>query len=399
MSPFSYKNTTLRLLEKLDESQARWFVAREALNLGRGGISHMHSVTGLSRPTIRKGIRELMNRKPLGEEGRIRRNGGGRKRIESRDSRWIQDLERILEENTAGDPQCALRWTHKSTTTLARELRRHGHEVSPDTVGRRLHELEYTLQGNDKSLEGISPEARDSQFRYINSKVKEYWREGFPVVSVDAKKRELVGAFKNKGQTWRRKSEPIPVNVYDFRSLSQGVAIPYGAYDQNRNEGFVNVGTSHDTAEFAVESIRRWWHWVGKRCYPGAKRLLICADSGGSNGNRNTLWKVRLQKLAEETGMAITVCHFPKGTSKWNKIEHRMFSFISLNWAGKPLEDYETVIGLIASTHTEKGLVVKAKLDRHTYDTGTKVTKEELQSLHMERHGINPEWNYTISPT
>lgn len=388
----------MRLMEKLDESQARWFVALEALNMGRGGISHMRSATGMSRPTIRKGIREISSRKPLGEAGRIRREGGGRKRIEIGDSRWVFDLERILDENTAGDPQCALRWTYKSTTVLAQELRRKGHEVSPDTVGRRLHELDYTLQGNVKSLEGSSPQERDSQFRYINNKIKEFWREGWPVVSVDTKKRELVGPFKNKGQTWRRKSKPTRVNVYDFRSLSQGVAIPYGAYDQKRNEGFVNVGTSHDTAEFAAESIRRWWRWVGKTNYPTAKRLLICADSGGSNGNRNALWKLNLQKLAQETGIAITVCHFPKGTSKWNKIEHRMFSFISLNWAGKPLVDYETVIGLISSTHTEKGLVVKAKLDKHSYDTGKKVTEKELQSLHLEHHRVNPAWNYTISP-
>jgi hypothetical protein len=399
MTPLFYKNTTLRLMEKLDESQARWFVAREALNYGRGGISHLHLVTGLSRPTIRKGIQEILSRKPLGEEGRIRRNGGGRKRVEAQDSKWILDLERILDENTAGDPQCALRWTHKSTTVLAKELRSKGHEVSADTVGRRLHELDYTLQGNVKSLEGASPEERDSQFQYINRKAKEFWREGNPVVSVDTKKRELVGAFKNKGQTWRQKSKPTRVNVYDFRSLSQGVAIPYGAYDQKRNEGFVNVGTSHDTAEFAVESIRRWWRLVGGKHYPKAKRLLICADSGGSNGNRNNLWKVNLQRLAQEMRIAITVCHFPKGTSKWNKIEHRMFSFISLNWAGNPLVDYETIIGLISSTHTGKGLVVKAKLDKHPYDTGVKVTEEELRSVHLERHRINPEWNYTISPS
>jgi hypothetical protein len=386
----------LKVLGALSESQARWYVARETLALGRGGLKAMNELTGMSRPTILKGIRELQQHRELPSE-RIRQPGGGRKRLEESDQGLEAALEQIMEENTAGDPMSLLRWTNKSTVRIADELTRLGHSVSDETVRRRLAEMGYSLQANAKNLEE-SGAGRDQQFRYINKQVKRFLSGKEPVLSIDAKKKERVGNFKNAGRTWRPKGQPIEVNVYDFPHLGVGPAIPYGAYDQQRNEGFVNVGISHDTAEFAVESVRRWWRWIGRRRYPQAQRLLLCADGGGSNGSRNRAWKYHLQQLANQSRLAVTVCHYPPGTSKWNKIEHRMFSFISLNWQGKPLVSYETVINLIGATRTATGLQVKAKLDTRYYEAGVKITDEEMESINLQTHRTNPEWNYTISP-
>jgi hypothetical protein len=386
----------LKVLGALNESQARWYVAREALARGRGGLKAMYELTGMSRPTILKGVRELQQRKELPRE-RVRQPGGGRKRLEEADPGLATALERIMEENTAGDPMSLLRWTNKTTLRIAEELTRLGHSVSDETVRRRLAEMGYSLQANAKNLEE-SAVGRDRQFRYINRQVKQYLGRQEPVLSVDTKKKERVGNFKNAGKTWRPKGQPIEVNVYDFPHWGVGPAIPYGAYDQQRNEGFVNVGISHDTAEFAGESVRRWWRWVGRRSYPKAARLLLCADGGGSNGSRNRAWKYHLQEFADQSGLAITVCHYPPGTSKWNKIEHRMFSFISLNWQGKPLVSYETVINLIGATRTATGLRVKAKLDTRLYEAGVKITDEEMKQLNLRTHRTNPEWNYTIGP-
>ena len=386
----------LKVLGALSESQARWYVAREALARGRGGLKAMYELTGMSRPTILKGIRELQQQKELPRE-RVRQLGGGRKRLEESDPGLQAALERIMEENTAGDPMSLLRWTNKSTVRIAEELTRLGHSVSDETVRRRLAEMGYSLQANAKNLEE-SAAGRDQQFRYINRQVKQYLAGQEPVLSVDTKKKERVGNFRNGGKTWRPKGQPMEVNVYDFPHLGIGPAIPYGAYDQQRNEGFVNVGTSHDTAEFAVESVRRWWRWIGRRGYPQAARLLLCADGGGSNGSRNRAWKYHLQQFADQSGLSITVCHYPPGTSKWNKVEHRMFSFISLNWQGKPLVSYETVINLIGATCTATGLRVKAKLDTRFYEAGVKITDAEMEQINLRTHRTNPEWNYTISP-
>jgi hypothetical protein len=371
----------LKVLGTLNEAQARWYVAREALARGRGGVQAMHELTGLSRPTILKGMRELREHKELLASGRIRQSGGGRKRLEQADPGFEHAIEHIMEENTAGDPMSLLRWTNKSTATIAGELTRQGHPASDETVRRRLRELGYSLQGNVKTLEGESPIERDAQFRYINGQVKCFLRRQAPVLSVDTKKKERVGAFKNSGKTWRPRDEPVEVNIYDYPSLGLGTAIPYGAYDLQRNEGFVNVGVSHDTAEFAVESVRRWWKFFGRRHYPQATALLLCADGGGSNGSRNRAWKFHLQQLADELGLDVTVCHYPPGTSKWNKIEHRMFSFISLNWKGQPLVSYETVVNLIGSTRTQTGLRVKATLDSREYEVGVKITDQDMDQL------------------
>ncbi|MFZ5501412.1 MAG: ISAzo13 family transposase, partial [Candidatus Micrarchaeota archaeon] len=305
-------------------------------------------------------------------------------------------LERIMQQTTAGDPMSLLRWTCKSTETIAAELRHRGHSISPDTVGRRLQEVGYSLQSNIKTKEESSPPERDEQFRYIGRQVKRFLDRGQPVISVDTKKKERVGTFKNAGQTWRPKGKPYEVNVYDYPDLAIGTAIPYGAYDVTRNEGFVNVGVSHDTPEFAVESIRRWWRLYGRRHYPEATELLICADGGGSNGSRNRAWKFFVQELADEQGLNVTICHYPAGTSKWNKIEHRMFSFISSHWKGEPLVNYETIISLISTTKTKTGLRVRAKLDPKSYETGMKIPDEDMKRLSLRPHKFHPELNYTI---
>ena len=353
----------------------------------------------MSRTTITKGMAELRSGSALvGEAGRIRRPGAGRPRVEETDPILRDLIEQIVEETTAGEPETPLRWTSKATRTIAKELGSLGHRVSAMSVARCLHDMGYSLQANRKSKEGAQHADRDGQFRYINKQVKSFLRRGDPVISVDTKKKELVGEFRNAGRTWRPKGRPHDVNVHDFPNLAAGKAVPYGAYDIARNCAVVNVGVSHDTSEFAVESIRRWWRLDGHRAYRGATRLLICADGGGSNGSRLHAWKVCLQRLADEIPLAVTVCHYPPGTSKWNKIEHRLFSFISLNWRGTPLVNFETVVNLIGGTRTRSGLKVKAVLDTNHYETGKKVPPEELKGLSLRRHTFHPDWNYTISP-
>ena len=354
----------------------------------------------MSRTTITKAVAELNSGMKLAvaAEGRIRQMGGGRKKVEETDPGLRGQLGKILEETTAGDPMSALRWTNKSTQAMAEELTRQGHRVSDKTVARCLREMEYSMQLNQKSREGPQHRNRDQQFRYINRQVSSFRKSGDPVLSVDTKKKELVGAFKNGGRTWRPKGDPYRVNVHDFPSMAEGQAIPYGAYEIGEDRAVVNVGVTHDTAEFAVESIRRWWKLAGRQRTQGANRILICADAGGSNGSRLRAWKLHLQELVDELGMAITVCHYPPGTSKWNQIEHRLFSFISLTWKGQPLVNYETVVHLIGATKTKSGLRVKAVLDRNEYETGMKVTKSQMETLCIRRHKIHPDWNYTLEP-
>jgi len=381
----------------MNEYQARLLVAEKALQLGRGGISHLAQLTGMSRVTITQGVRELISGKVRGPgKGRVRQPGGGRKKVEHADDGLLRRLKSIVEETTAGDPMSPLKWTSKSTRTIADELTRAGHPISSVTVGRCLEDMGYTLQANVKTREGPQHPNRDAQFRYLNRQVKAFRRVGDPVISVDTKKKELVGAFKNAGRRWLRQGKSDEVTVHDFPHLGQGKAIPYGAYDIARNRAVVNVGVTHETAEFAVESIRRWWRLDGKRHYRGTRRLLICADSGGSNGNRQRAWKLHLQALSDETGMTITVCHYPPGTSKWNQIEHRLFSFISLNWQGKPLINFETVVNLIGGTRTRTGLKVKAVLDPSEYETGVEISKEEIDRIRLKRHKVHPDWNYTL---
>ena len=388
----------LRALGTLNEYQARLFVAERALALGRGGVSRLASLTGMSRSTIAKGTAELEGRTALlpADTGQIRRAGGGRRRIEATDPDLARHLKRLLEATTAGDPMSLLKWTGKSTRALAAELTRLGHPVSGVTVARLLREMGYSLQANLKTIEGRQHPDRDAQFRYLNARVTAFVQRGDPVISVDTKKKELIGAFRNAGRTWRRQGQPQRVLGHDFPQLATGKAIPYGAYDVAQDEALVNVGITHDTAEFAVESIRRWWRLLGKRTYPAARRLLISADAGGSNGNRLRAWKLHLQRLADELGLPITVCHYPPGTSKWNKIEHRLFSFISMNWRGQPLVSYEAVVNLIGGTRTRSGLKVKALLDTRDYTTGATVTPRDMQELRLKRHAFHPDWNYTL---
>jgi Rhodopirellula transposase DDE domain len=390
----------LRVLGTLNEFQARLFVADKALDQKRGGISRMSELTGMSRTTITKAVAELTSRRKLEttEEGRIRAAGAGRRKVEEADPQLKAGLARIVEQTTAGDPMSALLWTNQSTQAIAEELTRQGHPVSDKTVARCLSEMGYSLQLNRKTKEGPQHPNRDAQFRYINRQEALFRTSSDPVISVDTKKKELVGAFQNKGRTWRPQGQPYEVNVHDFPSQAQGKAIPYGAYDVMQNRAVVNVGTSHDTAEFAVESIRRWWRMDGRRRYRTARRLLICADAGGSNSSRGRAWKLNLQALADEIGIPITVCHYPPGTSKWNRVEHRLFSFISLTWKGQPLWNYETVVNLIGSTRTKTGLKVKAILDTNQYETGVEVSKEQMAKLQIRRHKTHPDWNYTLSP-
>ena len=389
----------LSYLSTLNEFDARHYIALWALESGWGGISKISKITGKSMNTIRKGIYEIETNDNLNlkENGRLRREGGGRKRIADKNPEVKKDIENILEENTAGDPMSKLRWTNKSTYAIARELTSKGRNISEDTAGRIIKQLGYSLQANIKSKESGSSEERDSQFRYINEQVNLFEKKNMPVISVDTKKKELVGNFKNNGRKWMKKGKAEIVNVYDFESLAEGRAIPYGIYEVLRNNGFVNVGISRDTSEFAVESIKQWWKNIGKKNYQNAKELLICADGGGSNSSRSKLWKFYLQKFANKTGLKITVCHFPPGTSKWNKIEHKMFSFISMNWKGKPLINYELIINLIEGTTTKKGLKIKAKIDKRIYELGKKILEEEFNKVNILEHEINPKWNYTLS--
>jgi len=386
----------IRLLPTLPEAQRRWLVGAIALEMGRGGLTYVQRVTGLSVNTVAKGMQEVKKGLPTMAPERLRRSGGGRKSVEENDPALLKTLRRLVKGSTAGSPMRALVWTHKSTRTLSAEMARQGHKVSPNTVARLLEDLGYSLQVNAKSKEGRSPPERDAQFRYINTQVEKFQSEGNPVLSVDTKKKERIGDFKNAGKTYRPKGEPYEVNMYDFPNLGKGVAIPYGAYDINRNRGFVNVGMTHDTAEFAVESLRQWWRRYGRRNYPEATGWLVCADGGGSNGSRNKAWKVHLYELTKELGIPVTVCHYPPGTSKWNKIEHRMFSFISMNWQGVPLQSYATVVNLIAGTKTKEGLKVSARLDKKIYDLGKRIDDKVLAKVPITEHEINPKWNYSI---
>jgi len=382
----------LTILDQLNESQSRWYVAREAIARGWGGLKAMEELTGMSRPTILRGIRELKGGNL--PEDRVRKPGGGRKPLEKNDPGLTKALKKIMAENTAGDPMGPLLWTHKSTSSIAEELTWQGHPACASTIRRLLREMDYSLQANRKDKEGYSPPERDEQFRYINKQVKKFTGSGDPVISVDSKKKENVGTFKNHGRNWQKKGNAKKVNSHDFAKQK---AIPYGTYDIESNKGFVNVGVSYETAEFAVESIRRWWKLVGRRHYPKAKSLLICADCGGSNGRRRRGWKYHLQEFADEFGIRVTICHYPPGTSKWNKIEHKMFSFISINWQGKPLVDYETVVNLISGTRTKSGLRIKAKLDTREYEKGVEFTDEQMASINIRRHRTHPDWNYTIT--
>ncbi len=389
----------LRFFNTLDEAQRRWAASAKSLDLGYGGISEISRITGLSRTTINLGIKELQQNDPLRKQpDQIRRKGGGRKAVLECDLDVKKDIESILLETTAGDPMSRLIWTCKSVRTIADELQAKGHEISFKTVNRILHELDYSLQANRKTLSQANDTGRDAQFININTLVKSFIRQGQPIISVDTKKRELVGKFKNPGKKWQKKETPENVEDHDFRSRAEGVAIPYGAYDMERNEGFVNVGVTSDTAEFAVNSIRQWWSYFGRKHYSDARRILICADGGGSNGSRNRLWKLSLQKFARKTGLTVTVCHYPPGTSKWNKIEHRMFSYISINWRGRPLESYETIVNLIGNTTTEKGLKIKAKIDVKNYTKGKKVSDEEFREINIKFDKKLPTWNYSIRP-
>ena len=381
----------------LDERTRRIMAASEAMSLGYGGVSVVGRASGLSRKAISKGIREIQGRgTPL--VGRIRRPGAGRKSITQSDPRLVQTLEGLIDAQTRGDPESALRWICKSTRTIAKELGRQHHPVSHMKVAQILHDLDYSLQRNRKTEEGADHPDRDAQFRHINVAVTRCLRQGIPVISVDTKKKELVGNYHNAGQQWRAAKQPTPVQGHDFPSPQVPRAYPYGIYDIGRNAGFVNVGTDHDTGAFAVASIRGWWRTEGRRLYPDAKKILITADGGGSNGWRLRLWKLELQKFADQTALSIAVCHFPPGTSKWNKIEHRLFSFISSNWRGEPLRDYETIVNLIAGTTTAKGLTVTCRLDRRKYPTGREVSDEEMQRVNLEPNKFHGEWNYLIKP-
>ena len=371
--------------------------ASEATALGYGGVSLVHRACGLSRRAIVTGIQEIEEGVALAA-GRIRRPGAGRKPITVSDPQLVDALEGMIEPHTRGDPESPLRWTCQSTRTIATALARQHHPISPSKVGQLLHDLEYSLQSNRKTKEGQDHPDRDAQFRHINAAVKRGVAQGCPVISVDTKKKELIGNYLNAGQQWLPAKQPTKVQGHDFPSPDVPRAYPFGIYDIGRNTGFVNVGTDHDTGAFAVASIRGWWRQEGQRLYPKATTILITADAGGSNGWRLRLWKLELQKFADDTGVPIAVCHFPPGTSKWNKIEHRLFSFISSNWRGEPLRDYETVVHLIAKTTTAKGLTVTCRLDRRKYATGRKVTAEEMGQINLRRDRFHGEWNYVIGP-
>jgi len=380
----------------LDERSRRLMAASEALSLGYGGISLIRQACGLSRKTIAKGIGEISTGNTM--SGRIRRSGAGRKNIVERDPKIVSALDRLIEPETRGDPESPLRWICKSTRNLATQLSKQKHPISHEKVAQILRDQNYSLQSNRKTEEGANHPDRDAQFRHINTQVKRALVRGIPVISVDTKKKELLGNYDNNGKQWLHAKKPLKVNDHDFPSPDVPRAYPYGIYDLARNTGFVNVGTDHDTGAFSVASIRGWWHSEGRSLYSQARILIITADSGGSNGSRLRLWKLELQKFADATGLSICVCHFPPGTSKWNKVEHRLFSFISSNWRGEPLRDYETIVNLISRTTTAKGLHVTCRLDRRKYPTGRKVTDEEINQVNLKRDRFHGEWNYTIHP-
>jgi transposase len=388
-----------KLLEKqLDERMRRCVAAAEAEALGPRGISIVSRATGVSRRAIRRGLKELRETTRAPPTGRIREPGGGRKRATEKDPTLRRDLEQLVEPTTRGDPESPLRWTCKSVRQLATALTQQGHRVSHQLISELLHELGYSLQANRKTIEGASHPDRNAQFEYINRQVRGFLRTSDPVISVDTKKKELVGNFKNGGREHRPSGDPEHVLVHDFVDPELGRAIPYGVYDIGQNVGWVSVGIDHDTASFAVESIRRWWQHMGQPQYPKAARLLVTADAGGSNGPRLRLWRVELQRLAYELGFPITVCHFPPGTSKWNKIEHRLFSFISMNWRGKPLLSYQVIVSLIAATTTQAGLRIEAALDRHAYPAGVKVSDAEVKRVNLKPARFHGDWNYTVRP-
>jgi transposase len=391
------KDRFARVAESLDERTRRLVAASEALALGWGGISATSRATGLSRATIRLGIAELHGA-PAADPGRIRRPGGGRKKAVDSDPTLQRDLEALVEPVTRGDPESPLRWTCKSLRKLAADLREQGHRVSHQLVAELLQAAGYSLQSNRKTREGGDHPDRDAQFAHIAATSADYLAKGEPVISVDAKKKELIGDFKNGGREWRPKGDPEEVRVHDFPIPGVGRVTPYGVYDLGANAGWVSVGIDHDTAAFAVASIHKWWQEVGQARYGSAGRLLITADGGGSNGSRVRLWKLELQRVADETGLTISVCHFPPGTSKWNKIEHRLFSFITQNWRGKPLVSYAVILNLVAATSTATGLTVESVLDSASYPVGRKVTDEEMATIQIKRDAFHGEWNYTIFP-
>jgi transposase len=394
--------TTLRskykaLAPALNERTRRLWAATEARALGHGGIGIVERATGISRSTIQRGLREIESGETLDPE-RTRRPGAGRKLTIEKDPGLLTDLDALVEPSAPGDPDSPLRWTTKSVRTLADALQAMGHDVSHTLVAELLHELGYSLQANQKRREGAHHPDRDAQFGYINKQARTFVKGKQPAISVDTKKKELVGDFKNAGRTWRPKGEPEAVRVHDFIIPEQGKAIPYGVYDLHRNEGWVSVGVDHDTAAFAVNAIHRWWKIMGSTAYPRATKLLITADSGGSNGSRLRLWKWELQQLANRSGLTITVCHFPPGTSKWNRIEHRLFSHIAMNWRGQPLVSLAAIVSLIAATRSTSGLRVRSELDRRSYPGGVKVSDEQMAQIRLRPHTFHGDWNYTIKP-
>ena len=390
------KQKIQHLLPIFNEKQKRLFLASEASVLGYGGISKVSKLSGISRPTISQGVKELKNDNYIESDVRIRGKGGGPKAIHRGSMKVKKEIEKIIESSTTGDPMSPLKWTIKSTREIEKELKKKGHHISYKSISTILKDLGYSLQSNSKSLNSKSHPDRDKQFKYINKKVNEFFKNNNPVISVDAKKKENLGNRYNNGQEWRPKGEPRKVEDHDFPNREEGIAIPYGIYDVKRNVGWVNVGVDHETSVFAVESIYRWWKHMGNKLYVRAKELLICADSGGSNGYNRRLWKYELQKLSNKLQIKITICHLPPGTSKWNKIEHRLFSFISMNWKGQPLINHDVVIKLISNTKTNKGLKVKAGLDKNKYPTGLKISDNEFSKINIQHHKFHGEWNYTI---
>ena len=381
----------------LTERSRRVWAASEAVALGHGGIGLVEAATGISRSTISRGIRELDTRSTLPSE-RTRRPGGGRKRAVDLDDRLVADLDALVEPTASGDPDSPLRWTSKSVRHLAVELQAMGHTVSYRVVMQLLHAADYSLQANRKTREGEPHPDRDAQFQYLNAQVKRFQRQHRPAISVDTKKKELIGDFKNAGREWRPQAEPEPVRVHDFLIPANGKAVPYGVYDLTRNEGWVSVGIDHDTASFAVHTIRRWWRVMGRQVYPDTTALLITADAGGSNGSRVRLWKWALQQFANRTGLTITVCHYPPGTSKWNKIEHRLFAHIAMNWRGKPLVDLATIVSLIGETTTDTGLRIRSEIDEGRYPKAIKITDDQMARLQLTPHTFHGDWNYTLTP-
>jgi hypothetical protein len=385
------------LAPALDERGRRLLAATEAKLIGYGGVSTLSRISGLPRNSITAGIKEINSGQQL-PPGRVRKTGGGRKRKRDSSPSLVDDLENLIEPDVRGDPESPLRWTIKSLRQLEAELEKKGHKVSRQTIGEILHEQGYSLQVNQKTLEGTSHPDRNQQFNYINQRVKEHLDKGRPVISVDTQKKEIIGNYENKGREWHFQGLPDAVNTHDFPAPDVPRAYPYGLYDLGRNTGFVNLGTDRDTAAFAVASLRRWWKHEGRHAYPKAQGLLVTADSGGSNGHRLRLWKWELQQLADELGIPISVCHFPPGTSKWNKVEHRLFSFISINWRGKPLDSYETMVNLISRTTTRTGLRVTCLLDKRRYPTGKSVSEKDYATLNLVRAEYQGDWNYTIKP-